>query len=528
MASDVIHAVAVDDITGGSEKDAILACQDNRLRVVTGSALSYEIRSSGPVTSVVAMPGGESRRQRGTVGVLYGQDNGLLSHIETGATGTNTIWKIEDGIKKSRITCIALFDIMRDGEAQIIIGRDDGRVEIFASERHGRGVPQKIFSRDLGECIKSIDAGFISSTEFPELVIGTFSGKVVSFTTEPIQARAVEDTYGRSVQTLNDENRIKQLRKEIADIQAQVDKDTAKLKSATKGGSTTVPLVKDFPVSCKFALDLDLGAFQLQVEIQTSIDLVLVTSPVPLTMVDTETSGSTIASFSSVAETSMSDSKLNKFVATFRCQASDSRRMTAAIRTNEGEFGDIVVTIVVAGAPKAAKVIRFPLKPLSIHTRVHDFSSDEASRPRHTLEYRVTATISTIHEWLTTIFPEMPPHIDETAVKEYLNFRNVFTGGICHVVYMRDSLIIESDSASVIAIVKEHIGRIGTSRRIQLNESVSMSDDACISFLDLVLPKLAYQVQLTRRFHLIETIAEITMQEDDIRFVDPLENRFLY
>jgi Bardet-Biedl syndrome 7 protein len=410
-----------------------------------------------------------------------------------------------------------MFDVLRDGETQFIIGRDDGRVEIFAPERHGRGQPQKIFSRDLGESIKSVDAGYVSSTEFPEVVVGTFSGKVVSFTTEPIQARAVEDTYGRSVQTLNDENRIKQLRKDIAEIQAQIDKDSAKLKSATKGGTAAVPLVKDFPVSCKFALDHEIGAFQLSAEIQTSIDLVLVTSPVPLTLVDTEASGTTIVSLSSVADTPTSDNKLNKYVATFRCQASDSRRMSAAIRTNEGEFGDIVVSIVIAGSPKAAKVIKFPLKPLSIHTRVHEFSAEEVSRPRHSLQYRVVARISFIHEWLTTIFPEIPPHIDENSVKECLNFRNVFTGGICQVVYMKDSLVVESDSASVIAIVKEHIGRIGTTRRIQLNETVSMSDQACVSFLGLVLPKLGYQVQLARRFHLIDTIAEITAQEDDIR-----------
>lgn len=56
----------------------------------------------------------------------------------------------------------------------------------------------------------------------PQVVVATYSGKVVSFTSEPVQQRAQDDTYGRSVATVNNENRIKHLKKEIETLRAKV------------------------------------------------------------------------------------------------------------------------------------------------------------------------------------------------------------------------------------------------------------------------------------------------------------------
>lgn len=44
-----------------------------------------------------------------------------------------------------------------------------------------------------------------------------------------------------------------------------------------------------------------------------------------------------------------------RFVATYRCQAQE-RRVCIAMRTMEGEFGDVLITVVTAGPTKAAKV----------------------------------------------------------------------------------------------------------------------------------------------------------------------------
>jgi hypothetical protein len=74
----------------------------------------------------------------------------------------------------------------------------------------------------------------------------------------------------------------------------------------------------------------------------------------------------------------------HKFVAAFRCQGTE-RRMTITLRSTEGDYGDLIVTVVTADVPKAAKVVKFPLKPLSLHTRVHEYTNEELARPRNKL-----------------------------------------------------------------------------------------------------------------------------------------------
>lgn len=59
--------------------------------------------------------------------------------------------------------------------------------------------------------------------------------------------------------------------------------------------------------------------------------------------------------------------------------------MSITLRSTEGDYGDLIVTVVTASVPKAAKIIKFPLKPLSLHTRVHEFTNEEQQRPRNKL-----------------------------------------------------------------------------------------------------------------------------------------------
>lgn len=45
-----------------------------------------------------------------------------------------------------------------------------------------------------------------------------------------------------------------------------------------------------------------------------------------------------------------------RFMASFRCQ-NNERRLKVLLRSTEGEFGDLDITVVANSSPKAAKVI---------------------------------------------------------------------------------------------------------------------------------------------------------------------------
>lgn len=259
--------------------------------------------------------------------------------------------------------------------------------------------------------MRSVVCGIVSSPDYNEIVIASYSGKIISFTTEPVHQRAADDTYGRSIQTVNNENRIKFLRKEVEELQKAVEKERLKVERSNALTSTLTAAGKrpdhflsapDFPVNTKFHLDGVLAAYVLTIELQTPIDLIILRSPVVLELVETDT-GTSVLSITPPHLQQLQDggggssgtgaggggadgAKDGKFVAVFRCQAKEKRIMLN-LRTNEGEFGDLVVTIVSDATPKAAKIVKYDLKPLSLNQKVHELDGEQMGRPRNRMRY---------------------------------------------------------------------------------------------------------------------------------------------
>jgi Bardet-Biedl syndrome 7 protein len=247
--------------------------------------------------------------------------------------------------------------------------------------------------------VRSIECGIVSTPEYPEILIASYSGKIISFTTEPVHARAQEDSYGRSVLTISNENRIKHMKKEIEELKKKLKKDKEQLTKVS-GKQVNLDLQQkpapEFPVNSKFSLDNRVAAYVLTVELQSSIDLIILRSPVVLDLVETDT-GSSVLSVTPPQLLQQcaggtgtggagNNEDLGKFVAVFRCQ-SQEKRIVLTLRTNEGEFGNLHITIVADTTPKAAKIIKYDLKPLSLHTKVYALTPEETARPRNSMKY---------------------------------------------------------------------------------------------------------------------------------------------
>lgn len=57
---------------------------------------------------------------------------------------------------------------------------------------------------------------------YNEILMSCYSGRIVSFTTEPLHDKASDDAHGRSLGTIQNENKIKLLKKEIQDLAVKV------------------------------------------------------------------------------------------------------------------------------------------------------------------------------------------------------------------------------------------------------------------------------------------------------------------
>ena len=265
-----------------------------------------------------------------------------------------------------------------------------------------------------GESVRSIVCGIVGTPDYHEIIVASYSGKIISFTSEPVLARAQEDSYGRSVQTVNNENRIKHMRKEIEDLKKKFEKDKKEYKRQNgsngqlNADAQQLKPAPEFPVNSKFILDTTLAAYVLTVELQTPIDLIILRSPVVLDLVETDTGSSVLSVTPPLLQQQCSgggvgggngsaggagaggagkdDAQQGKFVAVFRCQ-SQEKRIVLTLRTNEGEFGNLHITIVADSAPKAAKIVKYDLKPLSLHSKVYQLTTEEKARPKNTMRY---------------------------------------------------------------------------------------------------------------------------------------------
>ena len=85
---------------------------------------------------------------RSTTGIVYGLGNGGLGYLVMDKEGQyGSAWCVNDGPSntlgglemlsmgetiKSSINCLTICDLTKDGMNEIVVGRDDGRIEVFS------------------------------------------------------------------------------------------------------------------------------------------------------------------------------------------------------------------------------------------------------------------------------------------------------------------------------------------------------------------------------------------------------------
>lgn len=450
MSRGEINCMVVDYIAHAEVFDCILGCEDNAIRFMQGDDLTLEILTPSPITALSAMrimPKGDGQtkpllfycREGGDLHCLEFTTNQLDSSgrrkkAEEGQMEDEyyECWTIPDNkTNKSSISCIKISDLTGDGKDELLVARDDGRVEVYALPEDvitglNHCKPQLVFSHDIGEKVQSLEVGKVNNATCNEIVVASYSGKVISFTTEELNKEAPENFVtgassmlgnsnapSRPIAEVNNDNRIKSLHKEIESLLDKIEKTKGKVKklesdtpsmslpsfvssssstsSASSSSSSNVVHTAEFSSTSKFALDRELGVYILNVEIQCPLDVVIIRSPVNLEVVEVAIATSLVSVTPEhlLAPQSEEDADPCRFIAAVRARTGE-KRTRLALRPREGDYGDIHVTIVTATTPKMAKSLRFPLKPLSLHSLCHTISSEEKELPMCSIAFTGT------------------------------------------------------------------------------------------------------------------------------------------
>ena len=377
----------------------------------------------------------------------------------------------------------------------------------------------------------------MSNAEFDEIVCVGFSGKVTSYTNEPINTKDTSDAHGRTHAKINNENKIRTMQKELEEMESKIMQKKTQLTAKQRAidSDSTAPgspkpstMVASFDAKTVFLLDEEEGkskmslfadpaavfnaslvaaAYKVGVEIPIEMNLVLLTSSVSVDLLDSDTSTATVSRSPPPEDSDM------KLCACYRMVEGGSR-LQMRVRTTEGEHGEITATIVGASAPsKSAMVAKFPVKPLSLHCRAVAFREDEMQRDLNVLTLRGSFSVNVAHEWMRACLPEIPPYQENEDPNKAWTFRNVFTGSILRVSYQKDLMYVESDNISTLAIFKECVSRESMRRRVHVSDSVEVKESTIPGFLGLLHNRLQHLLALSRQVEIIEALKEVSTSE---------------
>lgn len=482
----------------------VLACQDRVLRVLQDSDLLYEVEVAGPpqVLALYNGSGGVSGEE-----VLYGTSDGKIGLIQLGRHSPNHKWEIPNDKRSGGVLALETFDITADGVPDVLVGRDDGLVEVYGFDEMDEPVHR--FKQAMSESITSICGGCVSSSGYDEVIAATYAGWVLGLTTEPQQKEAGPTTATQEPISEEVQAKIDNLRLEIETLQQKVLKEREKYQF-TAHSANALSAIPQFAINDKFALNRDDASYTLSIEVQVPIDNVLLQSDVPIDLLDVDKN-------SAVVSYSACDIENGNFLlATYRCQA-NTTRLELKIRSIEGQYGTLQAYITPRIQPKTCQVRQYSIKPLSLHQRTHVFDD---SKPMNMLKLMGHFSLAEVHSWVCFCLPEVP---DRTPAGEQVSFHflSTFLDTQLDCQYKKGEAIFKSDNISTISILKDVLSKEATKRKINLNISYDLNEDSVVHTLNLIHPKLEYQLLLAKKVQLIEGLKELQMHESDIGFFAP-------
>ena len=119
--------------------------------------------------------------------ILYGTESGVVGLLtfvpdaQAGPGGTvlQHGWSIPNVRRLGGINCMGTCDITKDGRTDMLVGRDDGTLEIWSMDM---GVePSLIFSKCINESISGVECGLVTAAASEDVLLSTFSGKIIAF-----------------------------------------------------------------------------------------------------------------------------------------------------------------------------------------------------------------------------------------------------------------------------------------------------------------------------------------------------------
>ncbi|XGW11638.1 hypothetical protein V3C99_012819 [Haemonchus contortus] len=505
---DILDVVCLISSTGawsGRPFTTIVACADATIRVIEGSNIAYEVQlSSVPLTLYLFMGDGGHTKQL----VLYGTRDGKLGLLDVKPKEGEIKWEINT-TSEGGITTIKCYPFTESDYPDILIGKDDGVLEIYTVDNEDRVTLNGSYHCE--ESITGLDCGRVGSEEENEIIICTYTGWLFSLT--PTKSGAVPQV----TKAANVNVKVQQLKNEIEELETKLNEERLRYGEMTKKGGSQSAYIPTFQVHDSFEFSPQHDAYSLTIELVIPIDFIIVQSKMPARLVEVERNASV------VCQQPQSEYNPWSLLASYRCQANVSR-IELRVKVDEGTHGSVVVYICPKTHPKTVQIRSYEVKPLSSHNRVHSF---DISRPLNTLSFSGNFSLAEAHAWLSMIVPGVPtkPPPSDTVTVNYQSTSNAPTQLQAN--YSKGSITFRSDSISTIAIIRDIISEDTTNRQIKVQISCDVNDASVDHCLKLMHPRMTHLLNLERRKLMAAALKELEANSGDVSFLSEQNKKIL-
>ncbi|KYQ56997.1 Bardet-Biedl syndrome 7 protein [Trachymyrmex zeteki] len=463
---------------------AILACADCAVRVLHGTRSPTVLRlPSAPTVLSIYREGEIYSKDRVLVGTADGRV-GLL--ILQGNKTLRITWLLTS--TGSGITSLDTYEL-QDG-IDILVGRQDGVVEVYTFPDEDVSSILR-YHYNAGESISTVVGGIIGVANYPEVLVTTYSGRVFGLTTSPPGLlEAGQSDIG-----------LARLKLEIQQLQEKLNEE----KDSNFVPDPLAPLI--LAVNHKMELHKEDASYSLSVELDASIDNILIQSDTPIDLLETENN-------SAVVSLSACDPRESNFIlATYRCQI-NTNRLEMRLRSIEGQPGTLQIYVTSQVQPKRCRKITVPIYALSLHVRLHEDDNITSSGPFNELKLNGQFTIAEMHAWLSLALPDVPerPHINEgEAVLIYISS---FIGTILKCKYKKGSALFLGENISTIIILRDILTKEATKRKLKLDVFCEVAEGSISRVLELILPRLNAAYDLIQKIKILDALEEWELQSN--------------
>ncbi|XP_049544780.1 Bardet-Biedl syndrome 7 protein-like [Anopheles darlingi] len=521
LCGDVIVDVAALCPNNTSRLITVLACSGRVLRVLEHSRVRQTLELDS-VPTVLYVPKGIGNR------LLCGFSDGsvLLFHLNLQVTEVKREVLVSDQLLKggsdrgdgcsSAVTCLITYDLAGDGKEELIVGYRDGTLRVFTmhSDEYQFDMEcTQIYSESFNESISSVQGGCVGATNYTEIVVCTYSGRVFGLTTQCISKclsdsghfadRATPVIVG---QPIDPSAKLQRIKTEIYELEQTIAKERERYQLSTQALSTGLSAIPMLPVNDAFMLSKSDATYLLSLEIPTPIEHVLLQCDAPLSLLDVE-KNSAVVSFSECDKLSG-----NSLLASYRCQL-NTNRIDLMFRTIEGQTGTLQVYITPNLQPKCCQLKRYHIKPLSLHAIIHNATDTMLARPMNTLTLKGTFSQAEVHNWMINSIPELPEKLHDSGKVRH-TFQHVFIGTLLVCEYGKGEASFRSDNISTISILKDFITKEATKKRIKLEISTSINESTIPSLIKLIEPKIMHYNRLTKDCQMAQALVDLDIRDE--------------